>query len=83
MGAINAEKDSNAAKGGADKSADGGSAAMIGYTTETADPEAVEYNSQLSSTTEAPGAAQYGTSLNSYSFQSDTMSAKSGMKAKK
>jgi hypothetical protein len=80
MGAIKAESDSNAARGGADTEADRGEKANLGFSLMEADPEAVEFNSELSTTEEPEGAEQYGTSLNSYSFQADHMSAKSGMK---
>ncbi len=83
MGAINAEKESNAAKGGGDSAPEGGNAAEVGYTLETADPEAIESNTELSITKEPVGAEQYGTNIRSYSYQSPMTSAKTGMKEKK
>ena len=76
---ISSESDSNAARGGATDSADKG-IGEAGYTVVSADPEAVESNTDLSSTKEPEGAEQYGTSINSYKFQPGTVSAKKGLK---
>jgi hypothetical protein len=76
---IKSEGDSNAARGGATDSPDKG-VGEAGYTVVSADPEAVESNSDLSITKDPDGAEQYGTSLNSYSYQPGKVSAKKGVK---
>lgn len=80
---ITALKDSNAAPATADKKEDHSSPWECGYNTVEATPSTPLVQSEVPGQGDAVGAEQDGANVRSYSFQSGTMSATSGMPASK
>ena len=84
MALVKADKDSNAASSTSSYSAeDSGDPAKCGYSAVEATGEAATSNAEITSTKDSVGGDQLGTNIGSYSSQTGTLNAKSGMKAQK
>lgn len=84
MALVKADNDSNAASSTSNYSAeDSGDPAKCGYSSIEATGEAATSNSEITSTKNSVGSDQLGTNIGSYSYQTGTLNAKTGMKSSK
>jgi len=81
MSLISAFGDSNAAPAKADKSAEEDSPYKCGYSVVEAEPSVPELQSEVPGQGMAVDGVQEGTAIKSYSYQTPTLSATSGMAA--
>jgi hypothetical protein len=84
MSLLKADKDSNALSSTSSYGAeDSGDPAKCGYSAIEATGEAATSNADISSTKDSVGSDNEGTNMGSYSYQTASLNAKSGMKSSK